>query len=107
MQNPHSPKNNNEAVLITGCSSGIGQQIAITLAKHGFVVFATTRKEADAESLRNLNLPSLVPVCPLDLTNLEHISKAAKFVANELNRRGKNGLYALVNNAGGGSPAPI
>jgi NAD(P)-dependent dehydrogenase (short-subunit alcohol dehydrogenase family) len=107
MQNPSSSIDNDKAVLITGCSSGIGQYAAIALAKHGFVVFATVRKEVDAESLRNLNLPNLVPICPLDLTNLEHISSAAKFVTNELKRRGTNGLYALVNNAGGGSPAPI
>lgn len=107
MQNLKSFTDNDKAVLVTGCSSGIGQQTAITLAKRGFVVFATVRKEADAKSLRNLNIPNLIPICPLDLTNLEHISKTASLVANELERRGKRGLYALVNNAGGGSPAPI
>lgn len=98
---------NDKAVLVTGCSSGIGRQIALTLAKHGFVVFATVRKEADAENLRNLGLPTLVPICPLDLTNLGHINEAAKLVADELSNRGVKGLYALINNAGGGSPAPI
>lgn len=107
MQNPKSFTDNDKAVLVTGCSSGIGQQTAITLAKRGFVVFATVRKEADAGSLRSLNIPNLVPICPLDLTNLEHISEAADLVANELDRRGKSGLYALINNAGGGLPAPI
>ena len=107
MHNSTSPDNNGEAVLITGCSSGIGQQIAITLAKHGFVVFATVRKQVDAERLRDLSTPGLIPVCPLDLTCLEHISDTAEFVTEELNRRGLDGLYALVNNAGGGSPAPI
>jgi NAD(P)-dependent dehydrogenase (short-subunit alcohol dehydrogenase family) len=96
-----------EGVLVTGCSSGIGRQIAITLARYGFLVFATVRKEADAENLHHLEIPNLVPVCPLDLTNLGHIADAAQLVADELGRRGKRGLYALVNNAGGGSPAPI
>jgi NAD(P)-dependent dehydrogenase (short-subunit alcohol dehydrogenase family) len=96
-----------KAVLVTGCSSGIGRQIALTLAKHGFVVFATVRKEADAENLRNLGLQTLVPICPLDLTNLGHINEAAKLVADELSKRGVKGLYALINNAGSGSPAPI
>ena len=88
-----------EAVLITGCSSGIGRAIALGLAKHGFTVFASVRKEADAESLRRLDEPNLVPVCPLDLTRLEHIKHAADTVVHELERRGKKGLYALVNTA--------
>jgi NAD(P)-dependent dehydrogenase (short-subunit alcohol dehydrogenase family) len=70
-------------------------------------VFATVRREADAENLRNLKILNLVPVCPVDLTNLDHITNAAKIVADELNRRGKKGLYELINNAGGGSPAPV
>lgn len=107
MQTTKNSQIDGEAVLITGCSSGIGQQSAITLAKHGFVVFATVRRETDAENLRNLNLPHLVPVCPLDLTELGHISNTVKMVADELDRRGKKGLYALINNAGGGSPAPV
>jgi NAD(P)-dependent dehydrogenase (short-subunit alcohol dehydrogenase family) len=94
-------------VLITGCSSGIGKASAITLANHGFHVFATVRKEADAGKLRDLNISNLIPVCPLDLTNLDHISNAAEVVGNELKRRGLMGLYALINNAGGGSPAPV
>ena len=105
--NPNTPILKDKAILITGCSSGIGKQTSITLAEHGFTVFATVRKESDAENLRNLNIPDLVPVCPLDLTNLEHISGTSKLVAEELYRRGKNGLYALINNAGGGSPSPI
>jgi len=106
-------KNQNESladgrgVLITGCSSGIGRATAIKLGERGFTVFATVRKEADAENLRNLKVPNLVPVCPVDLTNLDHITNAAKVVADELDRRGKKGLYALINNAGGGSPAPV
>ncbi len=100
---PHMKK----VVLITGCSSGIGKQSAITLAKHGFTVFATVRKEADAEALRHLGLPGLLPIWPLDLTNLAHITQAADIVVNELDRLEIKGLYGLVNDAGGGSQAPI
>lgn len=107
MQDLKSSHAYGEGVLVTGCSSGIGRQTAITLAKHGFVVFATVRKEADAENLRNLSIPNLEPVCPLDLTDLGHIANVAKLVADKLSRRGKKGLYALINNAGGGSPSPI
>jgi NAD(P)-dependent dehydrogenase (short-subunit alcohol dehydrogenase family) len=96
-----------EGVLITGCSSGIGRATAIYLAQHGFCVFATVRKEADAESLRSVNEPNLIPVCPLDLTKLEQIPGVVETVQMELERRGKQGLYALINNAGGGEVAPI
>jgi NAD(P)-dependent dehydrogenase (short-subunit alcohol dehydrogenase family) len=75
-------------------------------------VFATVRKQADAESLRGLNealgtTPNLIPICPLDLTRLEQIPHVIETVASELERRGKEGLYAPINNAGGGSVAPI
>ncbi len=110
---------NREGVLITGCSSGIGRATAIHLARRGFTVFATVRKEADAESLRGLKealgaertalgtMPTLIPICPLDLTRLEQIPRVMEIVTEELTRRGKEGLYALINNAGGGSVAPI
>jgi NAD(P)-dependent dehydrogenase (short-subunit alcohol dehydrogenase family) len=42
----------NRFVLITGCSSGIGRATALYLAKNGFTVFASVRKEADSEDLR-------------------------------------------------------
>lgn len=96
-----------ESVLITGCSSGIGRQAALALAGRGFTVFATVRKEADAESLRGLNVPGLIPVCPVDLADPEDASQTAAFVAHELARMGMNGLYALVNNAGAGRPVPV
>ena len=96
-----------KAVLITGCSSGIGRETAIRAAEKDWIVFAGVRRDADAANLRALKIPGLFPICPLDLTNLEHISGAAQKVADELNRRGIPGLRALVNNAGGGKPAPI
>lgn len=96
-----------KAVLITGCSSGIGRQTAITLAQQGFLVFATLRKESDAEKLSGLGLANILPIYPFDLTRQEHILPAARWVADELRQRDLPGLYALVNNAGGGSPAPV
>jgi NAD(P)-dependent dehydrogenase (short-subunit alcohol dehydrogenase family) len=98
---------NGRGVLITGCSSGIGRATAIYLAQHGFTVFATVRKETDAESLRSLNDPNLIPVCPLDLTRLEQTPSVVETVQAELKRRSQPGLYALVNNAGGGEVALI
>lgn len=92
---------------MTGCSSGIGRAAALALAGRGFTVFATVRRGADAESLRGLNMAGLVPVWPVDMSDPEDIAPAAAFVAGELERRGIKGLYALVNNAGAGRPAPV
>lgn len=45
-------------VLITGCSSGIGNHAARTLAARGWRVFATCRQEADCERLQEEGLES-------------------------------------------------
>ncbi len=99
--------NSEKSVLITGCSSGIGYSSAVYLAKRGFTVFASVRQESDAIRLSDLKLPGLIPVCPLDLTNPAHIIQAEKFISSELTKRSLPGLYALINNAGGGFIAPL
>ena len=95
------------AVLVTGCSSGIGRATAVHLAREGYTVFATVRREADAGELRALGLSTLLPVCPLDLSRAEQIPPVLDFVAGEISRRGIRGLHALVNNAGGSAVAPV
>ena len=95
------------SVLVTGCSSGIGRAAALRLAGKGFLVFAAVRRESDAEKLRGLGIPGLVPLCPLDLTNPGQFPAIMDAVDRELAGRGQKGLYALINNAGGGSVAPI
>ncbi|MEA4906266.1 MAG: SDR family NAD(P)-dependent oxidoreductase [Anaerolineaceae bacterium] len=95
------------SVLVTGCSSGIGRATALGLARAGYTVFATVRTEAHATELRGLGIPDLVPLCPLDLTHLEHIPPVMARVEAELAQRGQAGLYAVVHNAGGSSVAPI
>src|SRR5512138_3835086 len=96
-----------KSIFITGCSSGIGQATALHLAKNGFTVFATVRKPADADHLRAMQIPNLVPICPLDLTRPADIPSAVEQVQAELARRGQSGLYAFINNAGGRSVAPV
>jgi NAD(P)-dependent dehydrogenase (short-subunit alcohol dehydrogenase family) len=98
-----------KAVAITGCSSGIGRAAALYLARLGYTVFATVRKAQNADSLsQEAGLrPNLIPLCPLDLTHPEEIAAALKVIAGEVEKRGLNGLYALVNNAGSGGIAPV
>jgi NAD(P)-dependent dehydrogenase (short-subunit alcohol dehydrogenase family) len=96
-----------KSVLITGCSSGIGRAAALRLARGGFTVFATVRREADAAALRRLGEPDLVPICPLDLAHPDQVQAAVRAVNAALGQRGHPGLDAIVNNAGGGEIAPV
>jgi NAD(P)-dependent dehydrogenase (short-subunit alcohol dehydrogenase family) len=96
-----------EAVLVTGCSSGIGQAIALHLAIRSFTVLATVRREADAERLRSFRLPGLEPVCPVDLAKPGDLPAICGSIREALSRRGLDRLYAVVNNAGGGFIAPV
>lgn len=107
MSGPGKAFANCRTAVITGCSSGIGRTTAVAMAEHGFTVFATVRKESDAEKLKDLGLRGLIPVWPVDLSHPDDIAGALDSVAGELARRRTKGLYALINNAGAGKPAPV
>lgn len=96
------------AVVVTGCSSGIGRATALHLARSkDFLVFATTRKAADAKELESRGRGNLVPVPNLDLTLRRKIKAAVDSIKSRLRYEGLTGLYAIVNNAGGGAIAPL
>ena len=88
-------------MLITGCSTGIGEASALQLAQKGFRVLAGVRQPADAERLRSMS-PNIEPIF-LDVTNPEQIEAAAELVAETV----PHGLDALVNNAGVGVVGPV
>jgi NADP-dependent 3-hydroxy acid dehydrogenase YdfG len=46
-------------VLVTGASSGIGNAMAIYLAKQGYTVLEAVRKDADTQVLNNLGLKNI------------------------------------------------
>jgi NAD(P)-dependent dehydrogenase (short-subunit alcohol dehydrogenase family) len=81
-----------KAVLVTGASSGIGRNIAETLAANGYFVYAGARKKADLDALNEI--PNIQSV-RLDVTKQDEIDAAVETV-----RAGGKGLYGLVNNAG-------
>jgi len=87
------------AVLITGCSSGIGRCAALGLKARGWRVFATARRPVDAERLRAEGLESVV----LDLRDSASIQAA---VAEILDRTGGR-LEGLFNNAAFGLPGAV
>lgn len=88
-----------KAILITGASTGIGRNMAETLAANGFFVYAGARKQADLDALNAMdNIQGL----RLDVTIQEDIDAAVKTV-----RDAGRGLYGLVNNAGVGVVGPL
>jgi NAD(P)-dependent dehydrogenase (short-subunit alcohol dehydrogenase family) len=89
------------AVVITGSSTGIGRACALRLDRLGFKVFAGVRKKADGEALRG-EASQLEPLI-LDVTNSDHISRAAERISKETGNR----LAGLVNNAGIGVGGPL
>ncbi|HUV27575.1 MAG TPA: SDR family oxidoreductase, partial [Anaerolineales bacterium] len=91
------------AVLITGTSTGIGRAAALQLDQLGYQVFATVRKEQDADSLRSQASKRLTPLM-MDVTDEASISQAADLVSQMV---GEAGLAGLVNNAAIGFTSPL
>ena len=90
------------AVVVTGSSTGIGRACALHLDRLGFKVFAGVRRQEDGERLSAEASERFEPLF-LDVTDPEHISRAAERVA-----RGADGrLAGLVNNAGIGGGGPL
>jgi NAD(P)-dependent dehydrogenase (short-subunit alcohol dehydrogenase family) len=90
---------NNKAVLITGCSSGIGLCVAEGLQQRGYRVFATARRPADVEMLAQRGLEALL----LDVSDDDSIDEAVEEI---LSRTGGT-LYALFNNGAYGQPGAV
>jgi NAD(P)-dependent dehydrogenase (short-subunit alcohol dehydrogenase family) len=81
--------NPQKAVLITGASTGIGRNMAETLAAEGYFVYAGARKQADIDALSAID-------------NIQGIRLDVTMVRKE-----GRGLYGLVNNAGVGVLGPM
>lgn len=84
-----------QAVLVTGASTGIGRKITERLAADGYFVYAGARKDED---LKALGAIKNVQAVRLDVTKPEDIAAAAETI-----KHGGRGLYGLVNNAGIGT----
>ena len=82
-------------ILITGCSSGIGKNVAITLHNKGWRVFATCRSKTDCTFFTKLGIESF----PLDLLKEESINSAVNLVKektkSQLDVLFNNGAYAI------------
>jgi len=90
-------------VVITGVSSGIGFATTAELLRHGYHVFGSVRKTADAERLQEEFGAAFMPLL-FDVTDSQAIGTAVEQVQNAV---GESGLHALVNNAGIVIPGPL
>eukprot|EP01013_Petalomonas_cantuscygni_P018054 TRINITY_DN35391_c0_g1_i1.p1 TRINITY_DN35391_c0_g1~~TRINITY_DN35391_c0_g1_i1.p1 ORF type:complete len:362 (+),score=33.27 TRINITY_DN35391_c0_g1_i1:46-1131(+) len=94
------PEGDGRAVLITGCDTGFGDELAIALHAKSFSVFAAclTREAADRHTQAGRH--GFV----LDVTSATDRASTVEMLSRMLlpteKPRGPRGLYALVNNAG-------
>jgi NAD(P)-dependent dehydrogenase (short-subunit alcohol dehydrogenase family) len=92
-----------KSVFITGASSGIGRDCALSFDRAGYRVFAAVRNERDAEALRSTASPKLTPVI-CDVVDHASVVSAAQQVRALL---AGEGLDGLVNNAGISVSGPL
>ncbi len=93
-----------KVALVTGCSTGLGVQMAKALANQGAAIIAVARRQElidkVAEEIHNeFDVDTLAIKC--DITDTEQVEKA---VATALDHFGR--IDILINNAGTGAVAP-
>jgi len=89
---------NRPVALITGCSTGIGFEAALALARRGYRVFATMRDLKKSKALRQAAKGLPIELLKLDV---DKPADAVKTVREVLKKAGRIDL--LVNNAGWGA----
>jgi len=87
---PRMPESS-KAVLITGCSSGIGRATALRLARSGWTVYASARRPESIADLADAGCRTLA----LDVTEESSMRAAVEEV-----ERAEGAVGVLINNAG-------
>jgi NAD(P)-dependent dehydrogenase (short-subunit alcohol dehydrogenase family) len=80
-----------KAVLITGCSSGIGRATALRLAGAGWKVYASARRPEAISELRDAGCQTLA----LDVTDEQSMQSAVQSI-----EQAEGAIGVLINNAG-------
>ena len=83
----------NKVVLITGCSSGIGMELANAFIKNGYVTYGMARREITMPNLRYIKG---------DVTKFDDCKAVLKKIIEE-----QGHIDILINNAGMGISGPI
>jgi len=91
------------AVVVTGASTGIGRAAVAKCVREGSHVFASVRKQADADSLKAEFGEGVTPLM-FDVADEPAVRAGAAQVAQAL---GNRKLFGLVNNAGIAVPGPL
>ena len=89
----------NRSILITGCSSGIGYQVAKDLNQRGYQVIASARNQADVKRLNKEGIFCL----QLDLTD----PKSIKNAFDACLEYSQGSLYGLFNNGAYGQAGAV
>jgi NAD(P)-dependent dehydrogenase (short-subunit alcohol dehydrogenase family) len=87
-----------KAVLITGCSSGIGRATALRLSQKGWTVYASARRPESIADLADAGCKTLT----LDVTDEESMRAAVAVVERE-----QGAVGVLINNAGYSQSGPV
>jgi NAD(P)-dependent dehydrogenase (short-subunit alcohol dehydrogenase family) len=90
---------NQKVAIVTGSSSGIGLDACVTLARNGFLTYATMRNLDKSPIVRAAAEKEKLPikVQQLDVTDDQSVSNAIQTIISETGR-----IDVLVNNAGYG-----
>lgn len=93
-----------QVALVTGCSTGLGVQMAKALASQGAIVAAVARRqnlldEVAAEITEEFGVEAAGISC--DITDTESVGKTVKAIMDRFGR-----IDILINNAGTGAVAP-
>ena len=93
-----------KTIVITGASSGIGQETALVLTKQGFNVLGVARSEANCnrakERILSENPNAKITFFVADLMQQREAVRVAGEINQYLNEKCNGELYALINNAG-------
>ncbi len=90
--------------LVTGCSTGLGVQMAKALASQGAKIVALARRKEKIESVateiaKDFGVETFAVQC--DITNTENVNAAVDEILSKFGR-----IDVLINNAGTGAVAP-
>jgi short-subunit dehydrogenase len=99
LQKDREKKEEQKVAIVTGSSSGIGQEIALTLARNSFLTYSTMRNPMKGEYLKSLSDKEKLPlkIAQLDVTKETSVKDTIKSISAEATR-----IDILVNNAGYG-----
>ena len=88
-----------KVAIVTGSSSGIGMDTAVTLARNGFLTYATVRNIEKSSIIKKAAEKEKLPikVQQLDVTDDQSVNNAIRTIVSQAGR-----IDVLINNAGYG-----